>query len=248
MDKKIKNLIVIPCRMESKRFPGKPLAKVAGKFLLEQTYLSALQSKLADEVIIATEDEFIKINCDNLKIPCYLIKEKNMDFWCGTKRSAYVAQTQYPHLENCISLQVDEPLIKGEDLDTLFIKCSEDPWKIHSLDQSIDEIKDLTVNDVLICTIGSYSSFYRHSYWVLEKTSILRKYYTKHIGVYAFRHTLCSSLAGLCATVLSNQEQLEQLAFTWPVKTYSTNKNNTYISINVPEDILILEEYYAKQT
>lgn len=233
------NLIVIPCRMESSRFPGKPLAKIAGKSLLHHTYDAARQSLLADKIIVTTDSQAIVSYCISKGIPFHLCGK---EYWCGTQRTAGYAYESNWHGQ-IISLQVDEPLITGEDLDNLFVKARENTLRIHTLETYNYNTAKLTWNDVLVVKIGYVTTFQRYNSFKAYPTKL-----AKHIGVYAFNSRLAYAIANTKQTQYIRNESLEQLSFLNPVSSHTVNNNNNiYISINTPEDVLILEEYLEKK-
>ena len=104
---------VIPARMSSGRFPGKPLAKINGRELVLRVVDIAKQSKFIDEVIVATEDEII---ADLVEKEGHTAMITSTHYTC-THRVSEVAQNL--HADYVFNLQGDEPLTKPVWLDEM---------------------------------------------------------------------------------------------------------------------------------
>ena len=104
---------VIPARMSSGRFPGKPLAKINGRELVLRVVDIAKQSKFIDEVIVATEDEII---ADLVEKEGHTAMITSTHYTC-THRVSEVAQNLHAHY--VFNLQGDEPLTKPVWLDEM---------------------------------------------------------------------------------------------------------------------------------
>ena len=102
---------IIPARMSSGRFPGKPLAKIAGREMVLRVADIASQSKLIDRIIVATEDEIIKRTCE---INGYEGRITGRHYTC-THRVAEVSETL--ESDYIVNLQGDEPLTDPQWLD-----------------------------------------------------------------------------------------------------------------------------------
>ena len=124
-----KNIVIIPARYKSIRFPGKPLAKISQKSMIQYIYDSIKNYSFLDEIIVATDDERIVNHCIEMHIPYALTDENHQS---GTDRVAEVAK-KYPASYNIINLQGDEPFIKESDIKKL----------IETLDSAKDGIATL---------------------------------------------------------------------------------------------------------
>ena len=83
-----KTAIIIPARYASTRLPGKPLLKVKGKSIIQYVYEAASKSKIADCVIVATDDDRIKAEVENFGGICEMTSSEHK---CGSDRIAEVA-------------------------------------------------------------------------------------------------------------------------------------------------------------
>ncbi|MCK4556336.1 MAG: NTP transferase domain-containing protein, partial [Candidatus Aminicenantes bacterium] len=111
---------IIPARYHSARFPGKPLALINGKSLIQRVYEAACTAKNLERVVVATDDERILQAAQNFGAEVRMTSPSHRS---GTDRVAEVAmETQSPII---INIQGDEPLIQGEAVDEL-VKALQD--------------------------------------------------------------------------------------------------------------------------
>ncbi|MBR1854636.1 MAG: 3-deoxy-manno-octulosonate cytidylyltransferase [Lachnospiraceae bacterium] len=111
---------VIPARFKSSRFPGKPLADICGKPMVQRVYEEAKKVEYFDRVIVATESNIIVDRCTELGIDVMLTSD---DHPTGTDRVAEVAQKVDADLY--VIIMGDEPLIRAEDERRLVESISE---------------------------------------------------------------------------------------------------------------------------
>lgn len=105
---------VIPARYKSSRFPGKPLADICGKTMIQRVYEESSKVKYFDQVIVATESEIIYDKCQELDIKVMLTSDSHPT---GTDRVAEVAQKIDADLY--VIIMGDEPLLKASDINKL---------------------------------------------------------------------------------------------------------------------------------
>ncbi|MFH1859917.1 MAG: 3-deoxy-manno-octulosonate cytidylyltransferase [bacterium] len=117
-----KSIGIIPVRFASSRFPGKPLVELCGKPMIQWVYEQAQKSKFLEQVIVATDDEWIyKAVCGFGG--CVLMTSN--DHTCGTSRVAEVAEGL--SVEIIINIQGDEPLIEPDMIDQVVQGMQTDP-------------------------------------------------------------------------------------------------------------------------
>jgi len=104
----MKTIAIIPARMGSTRFPGKPLAPLCGKPLLQWTYERAIACESLEKVVIATDDQEIFNLAEGFGAEVVMTKTNHPT---GTDRIAEAA-ANYPDAEYIINIQGDEPLIE----------------------------------------------------------------------------------------------------------------------------------------
>lgn len=104
-------IVVIPARFKSSRFPGKPLADLCGKSLLQHVWEKCVSAVGKQNVVIATEDERIQTHCDEHKMNVVMTSSSCLT---GTDRICEVAQKIERDIY--VNVQGDEPLIAPEDI------------------------------------------------------------------------------------------------------------------------------------
>lgn len=204
--------IIIPARLASTRLPEKMLADLHGKPLVVRTYEQALKSKLATEVVIATDDKRIihaveRFGCKAVLTPTGIKT--------GTDRIAYAAAKLTADV--FVNLQGDEPLIKPKMIDQSIepllsdksVQCS---TLVRPLDALMDAelIKSPSVVKVALDRNGFSLYFSRCPIPYLRNDEAKVKYY-KHIGIYAFRKQALIGFPKLPHSQLESAEVLEQL-------------------------------------
>lgn len=118
-------LVVIPARMKSSRFPGKPLAKIAGEHMIIRTAKRVLAAVPNSHVVIATDNEEIKEVCQSYGLTVCMTQN---DKQTGSDRVAEVAET---HLADFyINVQGDEPLFNPRDIELIVEAYRNDPDNI----------------------------------------------------------------------------------------------------------------------
>lgn len=232
---------IIPARFASSRFPGKPLADLAGKSLIERVYRGVEATGLMHRIVVATDDERIY---DHVLAFGGAASMTKSDHPSGTDRVAEVARL----LEDCqliINVQGDEPFVNKSQLSAL-IGCFDDAHtQIATLARTIDDEADLfSPNVVKIVTNDRSEALYfsRHAVPFLRDQPLGRwldaRAHLQHLGLYAFRRQTLLELTKLSPSVLEQQECLEQLR--WLAAGYSIQVAHTdqrSIGIDTPEDL-----------
>jgi len=106
----MKVVVIIPARWESSRFPGKPLADIAGKGLLERVFNQSIQAY--PNVYVATDDNRIYDHCKEKGMPCVMTG----DCMTGTDRVAEAYMRLDSRYDVVVNVQGDEPLVKPGDI------------------------------------------------------------------------------------------------------------------------------------
>ena len=235
-------LIVIPVRMASKRFPGKPLVLIEKKTMLEHVVDRAIESEVGD-VLVACCDKEIKNLMEKRKIK-YVMTNKNLV--SGTDRvfSAYNSFKNKKQYENIINLQGDVP----------FINCSH-ICKLHNLIKGglmematlVSEIKSKKkINDVNIVktVISKYKKkYYRALYFSRLPVPFNSNKYYEHVGIYAYTIKALKKFVKLRRSNLEEKENLEQLrALDNNMNIIAAKIKKAPISIDTPEDLILLNE------
>jgi len=209
-----KIVAIIPARWGSSRFPGKPLAPIAGKpmiqWVVERTRLA---TKLAD-VFVATDDERIVEVVESFGGKAVMTPS---DLPSGTDRVAYVARDL--EIDAVINVQGDEPLIDPNAVDVLAdTLLTETSTKMATLVRKITESEELAnANTVRVVIDNNHNALYFSRAAIPFARDIDKKEwalhfpYYDHIGIYAYRKDFLLELTELPISVLEQAESLEQL-------------------------------------
>lgn len=224
-------IVIIPARMDSKRFPGKPLHVIAGKPLLQWTYEAARRS-IADRVYVATGDNAIRNFCIEHNMNVVGTGKHHLT---GTHRCADALRTLEStglEIERVVNLQVDEPLVEIEDLDELL--------ENGALGLAVDTLIVHNVSNESF-TRAIYSEIEQRCFW-FSRASLSP---WQHLGVYAYSAQVLKMLGDLPETYYSKGQSLEQLAWIeYGFQIFAEEASLSLglpISVNTPEDAKRLE-------
>lgn len=239
---------IIPARYASSRFPGKPLADILGKPMIQWVYERSCRAKFLDKVIIATDDQRI---FDTVEKFGGSVSMTSLHAANGTERIAEVAKNLSSTF--VLNIQGDEPLIDPDSIDRLVAIMRENPHSpVGTLVKRIENIEDLTNPNIPKVVVDknfdalyfsrSIIPFYRdeNNYEVWFKNSV----YYKHIGMYIYRRKFLLEFVKLPVSNLEKIEQLEQLRVlenVYKIKVAETETDS--IGVDVPEDINRVVEY-----
>lgn len=236
---------IIPARYASSRFPGKPLADIAGKSMIQRVYERA--SACIEFVIVATDDFRIKNAVENFGGRVVMTSEKHKS---GTDRCAEALQIINQKMESefsvVINIQGDEPFIRSEQIDTIK-DCFEDPsTQIATLIKPVEDkavIFDPNKPKVIIDKFGFALYFSRSPIPYIRGTEkeLWYKEHTffQHIGLYAYRINILNTITDLPPGKLEKAESLEQLRWLengFRIKTAVTSFES--FGIDTPEDLV----------
>jgi 3-deoxy-manno-octulosonate cytidylyltransferase (CMP-KDO synthetase) len=203
----MKNIVVIPARYGSTRLPGKALADINGKPLIQWVYERACEANLAHEVIVATDDERIEKACGSFGAPVVMTSPECTS---GTDRVFEVVKER--EADVIVNLQGDEPQIRGDMIDAVIRAVQEGSLEMATLCAFITEPHDYksphTVK-VVLDRNGFALYFSRSSIPFFQKTVSIPTY--RHVGIYAFSHAFLKTFVNLPVGKLEQAESLEQL-------------------------------------
>jgi len=238
---------VIPARYASTRFPGKALAEICGKPMIQHVYERASKASLVNEVIVATDDERIQRVVTSFGGICRMTR---MDHETGTDRLAEVAETLDSDI--IVNVQGDEPLIDPEMIDQAIRPFLSDlSLRMGTLKTRIRCLHDfLGPNVVKVVTdrngFALYFSrsplpFFRDKWRDLKDESFAsgKLLCYKHVGLYVFRRDFLLEYAAMAPTFLELSEKLEQLrAIENGVKIRVEETDFESIGVDTPEDLV----------
>lgn len=235
-------VVVIPARYASTRFPGKPLAIVQGKTMIQRVYEQACKASLPDKVAIATDDERIFDHAISFGATVFMT---DPELPSGTDRCAAVAG-YFPEASFVINVQGDEPFVQPEQIDLLASVLMNHPQReIATLARRIDN-PELLFNPNVVKVVFSINKealyFSRHPVPYVRGTEpekwLEKQVFFKHIGLYAFKREVLLELSRLAPAPLEKAESLEQLR--WLENGFGIAVGITDIEtagIDTPEDL-----------
>jgi 3-deoxy-manno-octulosonate cytidylyltransferase (CMP-KDO synthetase) len=202
-------VIIIPARYASTRFPGKLLADLWGKPILQHVWERAGQAKLASRIIIATDDDRIASAARGFGAEVFMTRP---DHPSGTDRVAEVAAQI--EADVVVNLQGDEPLIDPAAIDAAAAPLLDDASiPMGTLCCPIEDIADLANPNVVkvVCDRNGFALYFSRLPipFVRDRGGDAVRY--RHIGLYVYRRGFLLGLAQLAPTPLEQAEKLEQL-------------------------------------
>jgi 3-deoxy-manno-octulosonate cytidylyltransferase (CMP-KDO synthetase) len=237
----MKILGIIPSRYASTRFPGKSLADIAGKSMVQRVMEQVLKSTLITDVIVATDDQRIYEHVNDFGGKACMTKANHES---GTDRCFEVLQAQDDQYDYVINIQGDEPFIQPEQIDLLASLLDEEvqlATLIKPIEQ-YDQIFDPNVVKAVKNTKDEAIYFSRNSIPFQRNESesdwLKNHTYYKHIGIYAYRTDILEQITQLPISPLEKVESLEQLRWIengYKIKTAITHHES--IGIDTPDDL-----------
>ena len=199
---------VIPARFASTRFPGKPLARLAGKPMIVHVLERVLAAAVFDDVRVATDDARIGAAVEAAGGRVQLTRA---DHTSGTDRVAEVA-LDLPSDAWIYNVQGDEPLLPPELLRDLvhFVETDAARQFATVAHRSDDALAFANPHVVKVVTDAAGRALY-FSRTGIPHPSASTTDWLRHIGIYAFRHATLQRFVGLPRGVLEQREELEQL-------------------------------------
>ncbi len=234
----MKKFIIIPARYGSTRFPGKPLALLWGKPIIQHVYERAIASGIKD-VYVATDDERIFKAVEEFGGKAIYTKKEHT---CGTERIAEASNILGLHEKDIIiNLQGDQPLFPPEYFSLLIrpLLFSEQV-SMSTLATPIKNLKDLENPNrvkVVLDKEGNALYFSRSPIPYFRPPG-KEPVYLKHIGVYAYRKEFLDRFIRLPAGELEQAEKLEQLrALEYGYKIAVSVVPQDVPEVDTPEDL-----------
>lgn len=227
--------IIIPARFGSTRFPGKPLADIQGKTMIQRTVEAALSSVPDLGVAVATDDVRIAEHVSTFA-PVVMTSSHHIS---GTDRCADALNQLGWNCDVVVNLQGDEPFIKAEQIHQLVECFGNAGTQIATLKKSIQEQEDI-LNPNIVKVASAITN--RALYFSRSPIPFLRDSghigIFKHIGMYAFRPSVLMEITKLAPSPLEKSEMLEQLRWLengYAIDVVETNWASP--AIDTPEDL-----------
>lgn len=240
-----KTLIVIPARYASTRFPGKPLALLGGKPIVQWVW-ERVQG-LGDAVIATDDGRIVDVAEQQMDANVMMT---SADCQSGTDRCGEVLRRCGEGYEVVVNVQGDEPFVEAAQVQTL-IKAFDDPAvQIATLRTRIRTTEELfSPNNVKVVCADNGNALYfsrqplPYRRGVAEDQWFAEGDYYKHVGIYAYRAEVLERLCQLPVGMLEASEKLEQLrwlAAGYTIRVLDTDHAN--IGIDTPDDLAEAEQ------
>lgn len=209
--------VVIPARLASTRLPGKVLLSETGKTLIQHVWEGASQSRLADGVTIAADDEKILEAVEKFGGHAVLTSK---EIQCGTDRIAVVAQGM-PDVDVFVNVQGDEPEILGEMVDSVATLLKNDPEAVMATlaapIRTLEKARDFSCVKVVFDSNGK-ALYFSRSLIPYPRDGVTEEdlqsdppIFWQHLGIYAYRRDFLLKMSAMPRTGLERLESLEQL-------------------------------------
>jgi len=237
-------IAIIPARYASTRFPGKPLAEIRGKSMIERVYQQASQAM--NHVWVATDDQRIEQDVRRFGGRCVMTSAEHKS---GTDRVREaldkIEQESGHRFQIVINLQGDEPFIQPDQLREL-MSCFSDPQtQIATLIKGIDQNHDIFNENLpkVITTQDENAIYFSRSPIPFIRNQDKHQWiqhhpFMKHIGLYAYRTDILRQITRLAPSSLELAESLEQnrwIQHGYRIKTAITRHENH--PVDTPGDL-----------
>lgn len=235
----LKAIGVIPARHGSTRFPGKPLAMIAGKPMIQHVYENVKKSSELDDVVVATDHEEIKQAVEAFGGKAVMTKK---DHETGSDRIAEV--TSQIEGDFFVNIQGDEPLIHHNLIDALVATAREAGNAVVTAKTQIKDEQDVANPNVVKVVTGNNNNalYFSRSPIPYNRAQKDVTYY-KHLGIYAYPKAVLNEFVKLPQSKLEELEMLEQLRLLengYTIKVVETTYDA--VGVDTPEDIEKVEQ------
>lgn len=260
-----KVVAIIPARYGSTRFPGKVLAELCAKPMIQRVWERAKMASLIDEVVVATDDERVAEVVSGFGGRVIMTMPEHQT---GAERVAEAANKIKSDI--VVNLQGDEPMIHPQSLDLAIQPIlEEESIAMASLKHPIASCTDYLDPNVVkvVCDDQENSIYFSRAPipWYRDGESLMKRWKDqgerpdelvpvpmKHIGVYAFRADFLQAMVRMPRSPLETAEALEQLrVLAWGFKIRIITTPHDSVGVDVPQDVekveaLIREEEEGK--
>jgi len=240
-------IAVIPARFSSSRFPGKPLADIDGRTMIEHVYRRAAASPIVSRVIVATDDLRIATTVRHFGGHVRLTRA---DHETGTDRLAELASAL--DCDIVVNVQGDEPLLDSRAISEAVAPFADPSIVMTTLYRRIEQPADLqnpNVVKVVLDRAGFALYFSRAPIPYMRDPRGGWPPLYRHIGLYAYRRSALLVLGSLDPTPLERSEGLEQLrALEHGIRIKAVETAYDSIGVDTPDDLEQVRRLLAAPT
>lgn len=206
-----KIVVVIPARYQSSRFPGKPLAMINGKPMIQWVYEGVSRVRSISEVYVATDDERIAECVREFHGKAIMTSSAHTSGSDRLAEAAVLLQLQDDDI--ILNIQGDEPLIQEEMIYDLISTITDKDTHMGTLKERIREEADIQNPNIVKVITDIYDHALYFSRFPIPYNRSGEQYltYYRHVGVYAYRVHFLKKYTRLPKSYLEAAESLEQL-------------------------------------
>ncbi len=234
---------IIPSRYGSSRFPGKPLALISGKPMIQWVYENVKKVSSISDVYVATDDQRIFDTVVDFGGKALMT---SVEHTCGTDRLAECADILKLGDEDIVlNIQGDEPLIKPEMILDLISTFDDESVYMGTLKKKIEEENEIiNPNVVKVITDVNNDAIYFSRYTIPYERDGVRRIHYKHVGTYGYKVWFLKKYSNMPKTELEISESLEQLRVIengFKIRVKETQWQT--IGVDTPEQIQLVENF-----
>ena len=242
----MKFIAIIPARYASTRFPGKPLAMLGGKPVIQRVYEQAVS--VLDEAYVATDDERIFLMVTGFGGRAVMTRA---DHKSGTDRIEEAVEKLETDADVIINIQGDEPFVQASQIETLCHLFDAPETQIGTLGKPFETMEAvLNPNSPkIVCDRRGFALYFSRSVIPYVRNKEQQEWlqhfpFLKHLGLYAYRREVLREVTQLPQSPLELAESLEQLR--WLENGYRIRVGKTdveTVGIDTPEDLERAEQF-----
>lgn len=229
-------MAVIPARYQSTRLPGKPLADIHGRPMVEHVYRRACDARSLSRVIVATDDIRVFETVRAFGGEAVMTSPHHRT---GSERVAEVAAGLRDDL--VVNVQGDEPLLSPTMIDDAVAVCAASPdVPMSTVRRRIDDQAELVNPAVVkvVCDLAGRALYFTRATVPFVRDADAHATWYKHIGLYVYRREFLLHVTGLAPTPLERAESLEQLRVLehgYAIVTVETTDDA--MGVDTPDDL-----------
>jgi 3-deoxy-manno-octulosonate cytidylyltransferase (CMP-KDO synthetase) len=247
----MKFIAVIPARYASTRFPGKPLAMLGGKTVIQRVYEQAVSA--LGEAYVATDDERIRQAVEAFGGHAIMTRA---DHKSGTDRIEEAVSHICGNFDVVINIQGDEPFVQRSQIETLCALFDDPQTQIGTLGkrfESMEAVKNAN-SPKIVTDVNGFALYFSRSVIPFIRGKEQQDWFgefpfLKHLGIYAYRREVLAEITRLPQSPLEKAESLEQLR--WLQNGYRIRVGLTdveTVGIDTPEDLQRAETFLQQHS
>jgi 3-deoxy-manno-octulosonate cytidylyltransferase (CMP-KDO synthetase) len=241
----MKAIGVIPARFASTRFPGKVLALIQGKPMIQHVWEQAKKCRELSDLLIACDDDKVLKTAQGFGAKAVMTSPEHPS---GSDRIAEAVGKL-----DCgivVNIQGDEPFIESQVIDALVVALRKDATaSVATVIKEIKDDADIKNPNVVkaVIDLNHNALYFSRSTIPYDRNQTRAGKYFKHLGLYAYRKEFLMSYKDWPKSMLETTEQLEQLRILeagYKIKTIETSHES--LAVDTPEDLAKIEKLVRK--